>query len=1077
MTITEAPLERQVISLDLSKGVDERTRPELIQGAANVTRLENLVQDQTGAWVKRQGLTVGPYSDGTGTGTYPVSMRKVMQLVKGWGVIADGGKLLHKQDTQTTFRTRQPVMDFNVTSAQFCGSSGPQAQDATLGAAVLAVASNSTHDCFIIRGLTTYPYGYSERLIITERSTGAEYSYNIATITASSGQYRAMCFVGGRYLNVFVSSSSARWFMIDTQAAMPVNEAAITTTLISGLAYAIGDAVGGATVSYLVAYDPGGLNNYLFRVNGTTGAVLTTSAAFAGSACSSISVNETASFLAVAASGVSAYNCNTLNLATAAFGPVSSYVAARNDASLSTIVVRITTAAVGGTTVDVIKSYNVTYGGAGTIVGACYGWTPVSKPFFCAQSNRYYMHVVKQDTTNDLATHAILDLSTFVGLSSNTAGLALPFGAFRVACQLEPYAGLRRTAVTASYGSGSASAFHYDCYDGYEFSACVPYQTAARTCGVAFSRCRLYDATAFGTANFSGSTYIAHGGLNQYDGGNLVEQGFADMPIVDKVVSLVNGNLAGSYRYVAVYRHVDSNGASSYSRTYGPVAATNALVGSGKNTITITPPGLTARDTGKGDSAPIVDLYRTKTAGTQYYLCATSQQNISGSVQQLAPDATTGLLTVLDNLSDTDLGSQAIMYRQPGTTNAPADRYAAPATKLVIQHKDRLFCVDPYGQRVYYSSFFVDGECAWFNPTFNFFVHAGTGPITALASMDGRLFIFKQNAIFVVDGDGPGEAGPTGNEYSPPQMLASRFGCVDHRSVVVGPDGIMYRSTRGFELINRSLQIKWVGERVWQTAETYPITTGSCIDSAGRAHFLCALSEGANGSYNIAGTELVYDFSSDAWSTHRYTDSSATYGGCKQSVAEVTDSGTQKLVYCDNRQTAGVATAAAWVDVASGASSFVPLIVESGWIKNGPQMRQRVSEVMLLARKKSNHALKISLAYDYSPTYTQSFTWQPNVINGLSIEQLSIQPTTQLVLAIRVKIEDIAPTDLFTYPIGTGEGCEVLSIAADVATKRGLPNLAGPAKGAAIETVGDAILTETSDRLLTETGDLFVMES
>ncbi len=406
-------------------------------------------------------------------------------------------------------------------------------------------------------------------------------------------------------------------------------------------------------------------------------------------------------------------------------------------------------------------------------------------------------------------------------------------------------------------------------------------------------------------------------------------------------------------------------------------------------------------------------------------------------VQQLAADATTGFLTVTDNLLDANLALQAIMYRQPGTANAPADRYMGPACKQVVQHKDRLFCTDPYGMRVYYSSFFVDGEAAWFNPAFNFFVHAGTGPITALASMDGRLFVFKRDTIFVVDGDGPGEAGPSGNEYSPPQALSSRFGCIDHRSVVCTPDGIVYRSTRGIEQISRNLKVTWLGERVQNTVNDHPYTVGACIGPDARIHFLLSETETYTGVDTSAGVELIYDTSADAWSLAKHT-AGEVYGRSLQNVAVVKHLGEERIVYAESLSGVTLSDDTTGLDPYS---AYIPWTVETGWIKQGPQARQRISGLLALCKKRSgaNHAIRISLAFDYVDSYTQTLTWEPGVLNTLAIEELLMKPTKQLVLAIRLKIEEIIPSDTGTYPVGTGLGAELLGLTAEATPVHNAP--------------------------------------
>lgn len=1045
MTITQTPLEKQLVNIDLGKGVDEQQRPELMGG---ITALDNLVQDQTGAWRKRDGYAFGPASDASGTNAQPLLPKRVMALVDGWGVVADGGRFYHKMDAQAKLRARQYHMDFSATSAVVAGSSGAAASTAC----VVCSASSTLHDAAVVLNGNAL---FAGTLILSERSTGAEVTYNLGSIYMpsfagySSGTQAQMCFVGDRYLHLFttniIGGTSVMLTVIDTQSALPLRDALTSSAVYAsgGGAVSIKDVVGGTARSWVLIGV--GTNRVLYAQSGP-GVALDNGSFTAGHAYDSMDADETHTNLWLLFPGattrfIAVDTTNSASVKVASFTSANpgTYISCNTSGSGSVMVVYQTTKTFGGTTIAATEVLTKNgSGGDTTVVGAMYGWSVISRPFFMSLSARHYMHMVKQDTTSTLSSHVVVDLSTFTQFFSNTAGLALPYGSFRIAASVEPYAGIR--VVLAD------RVLYVRSYDGIEAAVCVPYQTAQRVNAITFHRLRLHDSTAYGVANFSGSTYMAHGGLNAYDGYRLCEQGLLDQPTVNNVVPAATpGLLSGSYRYVAVYRHVDANGTSSYSRTYGPVAAVNVAASTGKNNLTIQSYSVTNRDDGTGDLAPFVELYRTKSGGTQYYLCASSQ--LSPVVTQpIVADVTTGLLTVQDNMSDTTLASQAIMYRQPGTTNSPADRYAAPACKYVVQHKDRLFCSDPYGLRVYYSSFFVDGEAAWFNPTFNFFLHAGSGPVTAIASMDGRLFVFKKDAIFAVDGDGPGEAGPSGNEFSPPQSLASRYGCIDHRSVVVVPDGIIYRSTRGIELLTRNLQVKFIGGRVFSTVDANPVTTGACVDSESRIHITLAASEGVSGIGASNGAEVVYDIQYDCWSVSKFVGYSGFYGRAVQGVAFVLDGSTEKRIYAD----AGTSVYTSTVPSVGclDSTNYVPFKVETGWIKQGPQARQRISDVLLLAKKQAgaNHALKISLAYDYSTTYTQTSTWEPSALNTLGIEELNIQPSKQQVLAIRVKIEDQAPADIGTYPIGTGAGCDILSITAEVASKQGAPRLAAGQK-------------------------------
>ena len=117
--------------------------------------------------------------------------------------------------------------------------------------------------------------------------------------------------------------------------------------------------------------------------------------------------------------------------------------------------------------------------------------------------------------------------------------------------------------------------------------------------------------------------------------------------------------------------------------------------------------------------------------------------------------------------------------------------------------------------------------------------------------------------------------------------------------------------------------------------------------------------------------------------------------------------------------------------------------METGWIKvGGLQGRQRVYDVIVLLKNQDQHQIKLSLAYDYNETYSQSVTFTES-ITGVYPEELSIQPSNQQAIAIKLKIEDITPS-----PLGsTKRGFDILGIAFQVAAKDGIQKLDATNKG------------------------------
>ena len=79
--------------------------------------------------------------------------------------------------------------------------------------------------------------------------------------------------------------------------------------------------------------------------------------------------------------------------------------------------------------------------------------------------------------------------------------------------------------------------------------------------------------------------------------------------------------------------------------------------------------------------------------------------------------------------------------------------------------------------------------------------------------MDEKLVIFKESAIFYLSGDGPNNLGQQ-DTFIKPELVSSDIGCININSVVLTPDGLMFKSKKGIYLLSRSMQLAYIGANV-----------------------------------------------------------------------------------------------------------------------------------------------------------------------------------------------------------------------------------------------------------------------
>jgi len=86
------------------------------------------------------------------------------------------------------------------------------------------------------------------------------------------------------------------------------------------------------------------------------------------------------------------------------------------------------------------------------------------------------------------------------------------------------------------------------------------------------------------------------------------------------------------------------------------------------------------------------------------------------------------------------------------------------------------------------------------------------GGVTAIGAMDDKLIFFKANTKFFVYGDGPTPSGAN-NTFSDADRVTSDGGCVNQRSIVSTPMGLMYQSLKGIYLLDRSMVDQSLGRK------------------------------------------------------------------------------------------------------------------------------------------------------------------------------------------------------------------------------------------------------------------------
>jgi len=515
-------------------------------------------------------------------------------------------------------------------------------------------------------------------------------------------------------------------------------------------------------------------------------------------------------------------------------------------------------------------------------------------------------------------------------------------------------------------------------------------------------------------AELASDLHLTGGFVQMYDGASIVEHGFHVYPIltIDNV-AISGGELsAGTYYYTACYEWVDNQGnihqsAPALYKTTGAVGANSRVF------LRVNYLNLTAKT---GNYPVQIVVYRTKADGSFFYrvssLTSPDINNVNGDY-----------LYFTDTMSDAVLERRPGLYCQPLQANSGitsiVENICAPPTGLIALHRNRLWIVpstDPL--TIWYSKNIGASTPVAFNDGFVMQIDPRGGPITALATVDDKLLVFKGDRIFFVVGQGPENNGTNNDLTTGAILITTDCGCIDPRSVVGTPVGIMFQSRKGIYLIDRSLQVQYIGAPV-EAYNNEVITSAALLARTNQVRFTLE-----------SGKTLLYDYLVNQWGTftNQYAVDSIIWQGDYLIMR-----GNGKVlreapgVYLDDGVPYSLKIATSWL-------SFANI-----------QGFQRVRRMLVLGGQDAPGQLQVSVCVDFDDTIVQQALVtpaQPQTFGSVTpyggglyggtfqLYQWRVDLARQKTQAVKFVIEDL--------PSVTATALNLTSLAFEVGAKQGL---------------------------------------
>lgn len=505
--------------------------------------------------------------------------------------------------------------------------------------------------------------------------------------------------------------------------------------------------------------------------------------------------------------------------------------------------------------------------------------------------------------------------------------------------------------------------------------------------------------------------YVAGGQVLQYDGAQLAELGFDVYPWAIGANPNGAGSIPnGTYAYKATWKWPNAKGEVDRSTTATVVSAVVAAGPEGVDVVVN--PLYTTR---KLAQPPALEVWRTEInpeIDAPFYLVTSPDpQVLSGSNDYIANDPTVfPLPTLHDALTD---GQTSIRQNNP-ENGAILENLAPTGATIIAADQNRLYLAGIPGSPnvVLYSKQRGADQVAAFNDQLTVLVPALGGPITALSFINETLVAFERTAIYLLPGDGIDNSGG-GQNFGPARTISSDCGAISAESVAVTPMGIVFKSLKGWYLLDRSFGVSYIGDKV----RDYDGETVYAAHVVPSCHELRIVT---------SGRVLVLYYRINQWAEWSIVDG---LGAC---------------IWQDTYLY--LSAAGAQIEQATLALANYGWDLELAWIKlNDLQGAGRVWWIMLLGEWLAAFALRVRIARDYQSDgaggwayfddkYPAGVTSSPPVVGGPL--QVRIGPSQQQVQAIKVRFTAVDVNNHAVSPIG--EVAKLTGLALEVGIDQGL---------------------------------------
>lgn len=292
------------------------------------------------------------------------------------------------------------------------------------------------------------------------------------------------------------------------------------------------------------------------------------------------------------------------------------------------------------------------------------------------------------------------------------------------------------------------------------------------------------------------------------------------------------------------------------------------------------------------------------------------------------------------------------------------------------------------------------------------------GAVTGLAVLDDKFVAFKGRAIFAWSGSVTNTGRGT---FTTPTLITTDVGCINARSVVRIPEGVMFASAKGIYILTRGLTVEYIGAPVEAYNSTLTnITAATVVPDQGEVRFL-----------HSSGSMLVYHYRTPDPATGQLGLWSRNTGLTGTAAVVASIGGTDTYVILQSDGTVLYEDSSAVQDDATD----IIMTMELPWIYlAGPAAFHRYRAAHILGEWLADHDLNVDIKYDYTGSYSETDFDSSTVYSSQDTYQLRVNFPRQKAIAVKLKIYDSAVTS-------STKALSISAIALEAAVRRGTPRV------------------------------------